>query len=51
MKMFTVAMLSLLALPTYAQDLLGPLLDYQKELNNVCNRLIAGGNKINVKVK
>ena len=33
MKMFTVAMLSLLALPTYAQDLLGLLLDYQKELN------------------
>jgi hypothetical protein len=33
MKMFTVAMLSLLALPSYAQDLLGPLLDYQKELN------------------
>ena len=37
MKMFTVAMLSFLALPSYGQDLLGPLLDYQKELNKNSN--------------
>jgi hypothetical protein len=52
MKMFTVALLSLLAQSTYGQDLLGALEDYQNELNKSSNSQVANDNgKVTVNEK